>query len=62
MEIKLYAGNTEEQAKIMRWFLQHTTSRHMYWLVQIILKNVKVRCICLCIHHPLPQNMLCTCA
>ncbi len=37
------AGKTNEQAKVFRNLLQRATARHMKWLVQIILKNLRVR-------------------
>ena len=36
-------GKTNEQAKIFRNLLQRATAKHMKWLVQIILKNLRVR-------------------
>jgi hypothetical protein len=39
----LPAGKVSEQARIFRNLMQKTTPRQMKWLVQIILKNLRVR-------------------
>lgn len=41
-ELCKMAGNIQKQAKIIKWFLQRTTARQMKWLVQILLRHVKI--------------------
>lgn len=41
-ELSKMAGKVQKQAGIIKWFLQRTTARQMKWLVQIILRNVKI--------------------
>lgn len=35
-------GNFDAQVSIIKWLLERTTSSHMAWLVQVILKHVKI--------------------
>ena len=41
-ELSKMAGKVQKQAGILKWFLQRTTARQMKWLVQILLRNVKI--------------------
>lgn len=41
-ELAAHAGSKEEQAKVIRWFINRCAPLHLSWLMQIILKNMKI--------------------
>ena len=41
---KLAGGGGEEQVKLFTHLIQITTATQMRWIVQIVLRDLKVRC------------------